>query len=135
MLRLTPLLASALLITSLVTVATAKEQLPQNVTFKGQEKFELIVNRAIKENWRALPMGERVAKFGNALRGTKYVSFTLEIDDHTESPSVNFNGLDCWTFFETSLGLARMIEVPKAEYTPSDLLAEIEWTRYRGGVC
>ena len=109
--------------------------MPQNVTFKGKEKFELIVNRAIKENWRALPMGERVAKFGHALRGTKYVGYTLEIDDRVESPSVNFNGLDCWTFFEASLGLARMIEVPKAEYTPSDLLAEIEWTRYRGGVC
>src|SRR4051812_15029403 len=83
---------------AVTTAACAKEQLPQSVTFKGKEKFELLVNRAIKENWRALPMGERVAKFGNALRGTKYVSYTLEIDDHIESPSVNFDGLDCWTF-------------------------------------
>ena len=120
---------------AIATVAPAKEQLPQDVTFKGREKFELVVNRAIKENWRALPMGERVARFGKALLGTKYVGYTLEIDDHVESASVNFNGLDCWTFFEASLGLARMIEVPKAAYTPSDLLAEIEWTRYRGGVC
>src|SRR5262249_44136988 len=44
-------------------------------------------------------------------------------------------GLDCWTFFETVLGLTRMIEIPKEKYTPSDLLAEIEWTRYRGGEC
>jgi hypothetical protein len=116
-------------------LAPAKEHLPQSVTFKGREKFELVVDRAIKENWRALPMGERVAKFGQALRGTKYVGYTLEIDDRIESPSVNFDGLDCWTFFETALGLARMIEIPKATYTPSDLLAEIEWTRYRGGVC
>src|SRR5215212_4043733 len=125
----------ALLCTTFATVAPAKEQLPQSVTFEGKDKFDAVVARAVKENWRALPMGERVAKFGNALRGTKYVSYTLEIDDHVESPSVNFNGLDCWTFFETSLGLARMIEVPKPAYSPSDLLAEIEWTRYRGGVC
>jgi hypothetical protein len=95
MFRLTPLLVTTLLFTCLATFATAKEQLPQSVTFKGKEKFDLVVNQAIKENWRALPMGERVAKFGNALRGTKYVGYTLEIDDHTESPSVNFNGLDC----------------------------------------
>jgi hypothetical protein len=125
---------AALLIT-FATGAPAKEQLPQKVTFKGKEKFDLLVNRAVKENWRALPMGERVAKFGYALRGTPYVGFTLEIDDHVESPSANFNGLDCWSFFEVSLGLARMIEVPKPAYTPSDLLAEIEWTRYRGGLC
>lgn len=115
--------------------APAKEQLPQSVTFKGKDKFDAVVTRAVKENWRSLPMGQRVAKFGKALLGTKYVGYTLEIDDHTESPSVNFNGLDCWTFFETSLGLARMIEVDKPAYAPGDLLAEIEWTRYRGGVC
>lgn len=114
---------------------SAKENLPQSVTFKGKDKFDAIVARAVKENWRELPMGQRVARFGKSLLGTKYVGYTLEIDDHIESPSVNFNGLDCWTFFETSLGLARMIEVPKPAYTPGDLLAEIEWTRYRGGVC
>jgi len=114
---------------------TAGEHLPQSTTFKNKPRFQAIVAQAQKENWRALPMGKRVAKFGVAMRGTPYVGFTLEIDDRIESPSVNFSGLDCWTFFETALGLARMIEVPKASYTPSDLLAEIEWTRYRKGVC
>jgi Protein of unknown function (DUF1460) len=69
------------------------------------------------------------------LRGTPYVGFTLEIDDHVEAPSANFLGLDCWTFFEIVLGLARMLERPQAAYTPADLLREIEWTRYRGGRC
>jgi hypothetical protein len=94
-----------------------------------------MVARALKEDWVKLPMGERVARFGLGLVGTPYVGYTLEIDDRIESPSANFNGLDCWTFFEIALGLARMIEVPQEVYTPSDLLAEIEWTRYRGGVC
>ena len=113
----------------------AGEQLPQSITFTGTKKFQAIVRQAQQENWRALPMGQRVARFGMALRGTPYVAYTLEIDDHVESPSVNFSGLDCWTFFETSLGLARMIETPKAAYQPGDLLREIEWTRYRHGVC
>ncbi|HSJ04226.1 MAG: N-acetylmuramoyl-L-alanine amidase-like domain-containing protein [Verrucomicrobium sp.] len=115
--------------------AEARECLPQSVTFKGPDKFQDVVAQALRENWRALPMGERVAKFGRALCGTPYVGYTLEIDDKVESASCNFNGLDCWTYFETCLGLARMIEIPKSTYTPSDLLSEIEWTRYRGGVC
>jgi hypothetical protein len=115
--------------------ATAREYLPQAVTFKGKDKFEALVSQAVRENWRALPIGERVAKFGVAMRGTPYVGFTLEIDNRIESASANFLGQDCWTFFEMALGLARMIEIPKAAYSPSDLLAEIEWTRYRGGVC
>jgi Protein of unknown function (DUF1460) len=113
----------------------AAEFLPQNVTFIGAAKFQQIVARAVAENWAALPMGTRVAQFGQALRGTKYVGWTLEIDDRIESPSANFNGLDCWTFFEISLGLARMIAKRQRTYAPSDLLRQIEWTRYRGGVC
>lgn len=113
----------------------AQEHLPQSVTFKGADKFARIVAAAQRGNWRALPMGQRVSKFALEMKGTPYVGYTLEIDDRIESPSVNFNGLDCWTFFEAALGLARMIEVPRERYTPSDLLREIEWTRYRGGVC
>jgi len=115
--------------------APAGENLPQSVTFRNKPAFEMLVARAVSEDWRNLPVGERVAKFGYAMRGTKYEGFTLEIDDHVESPSANFSGQDCWTFFEIALGLARMIEVPRKTYTPRDLLDEIEWTRYRGGVC
>lgn len=113
----------------------AAEFLPQSVTFKGVEKFQQVVAQAVAGNWAALPMGARVAQFGQALRGIKYVGWTLEIDDRVESPSANFTGLDCWTFFEISLGLARMIGRRRSAYSPSDLLREIEVTRYRGGVC
>ena len=123
------------LLSGSASLLQAAEFLPQNVTFIGAAKFQQIVTRAVAENWAALPMGARVAQFGQALRGTKYVGWTLEIDDRIESPSANFNGLDCWTFFEISLGLARMIAKRQRTYAPSDLLRQIEWTRYRGGVC
>jgi len=113
----------------------AAEFLPQSVTFKGVEKFQQVVAQAMAENWAALPMGARVAQFGQALRGIKYVGWTLEIDDRIESPSANFTGLDCWTFFEISLALARMIGKRQSSYSPGDLLRQIEQTRYRGGVC
>jgi hypothetical protein len=93
------------------------------------------VQQAVQEGWQRLPMGQRVAQFGLALRGVPYVGYTLEIDDHVESASANFNGLDCWTYFEIALCLARMVEQGKSSYVPSELLAEIEWTRYRAGVC
>lgn len=117
------------------TFSEAREWLPQSVTFRGADKFARIAATAQRENWAALPIGDRVARFALALKGTPYVGYTLEIDDRVESPSINFNGLDCWTFFEAALGLARMIEVPRKTYSPSDLLREIEWTRYRGGEC
>lgn len=113
----------------------ATEILPLNVTFKNKPAFDSLVARALAENWGKLPIGQRVANFGHAMRGTKYESYTLEIDDRIESPSANFSGQDCWTFFEIALGLARMIEVPRKNYAPQDLLNEIEWTRYRGGSC
>lgn len=120
---------------ALLTQTGAADFLPQKRSFIGVERFEQIVAQAQAGNWRAQPMGQRVALFGQAMRGTKYVGWTLEIDDHIESPSVNFVGLDCWTFFEVALGLARMIAKVQANYSPSDLLRQIEWTRYRGGVC
>ena len=103
--------------------------------FKGEATFKKIVKKATDENWKALAIGDRIIKFARELHGKPYKSFTLEIDNKIESPSVNFDGVDCWTFFEMSLGLARMIGYERSEYTPSDLLREIEFTRYRAGYC
>ncbi len=127
--------AQLLLSAAAARTLPAAEHLPQSTTFIGQARFQQIVAQAQAQNWAALPMGARVAQFGLAMRGTRYVAWTLEIDDRIESPSANFNGLDCWTFFEVALGLARMVAKRQRSYSPSDLLRQIEWTRYRGGVC
>lgn len=110
-------------------------QLPLSTTFKGTAKFNRLVSQAQSENWRALPIGDRTARVGMALLGTPYVNYTLEIDDHIEAPSVNLNGLDCWTFYEVSLAFARMIKARPIGATPSDLLKYVELERYRGGRC
>jgi len=103
--------------------------------FKGEARFDQIVSKAQKEGWAKLTMSDRMVKFAKELHGLPYTSFTLEIDDHIEAPSANMDGLDCWTFFEITLGLSRMIAEPKASYEPEDLLKQIEFTRYRGGQC
>ena len=116
-------------------VARAAVTLPKNICFTGAATFEAITRQAVADRWGQQPMEIRMRQLARELEGVPYAGHTLEIDDVIESPSVNFSGLDCWTFFETVLGLARMIEVPKQSYTWTDLLAEIEWTRYRGGRC
>jgi hypothetical protein len=109
--------------------------LPKGLCFVGEPKFNAVAARAVRENWAARPIGARMVLIARELEGIPYRGFTLEIDDHTECPSCNFDGLDCWTFFETVLGMARMLERPKPQYAWDDLLREIEWTRYRGGKC
>ena len=119
----------------LATAAMAGDYLPLSTTFKGQAKYRALVRKAITGKWHKLPMNQRMVKVARELEGIPYKSYTLEIHDHVESPSVNFNGLDCWTFFETCLAFSRMLNTPKTTYTPQDLLRQIEWTRYRHGRC
>jgi len=109
--------------------------LPMRTVFKGQDRFEQLVVRAKAENWKSLPIGERTATVGQAMVGTPYRSFTLEVDNRTESPSVNLIGLDCWTFFETALSFARMLDEPEENWTPTRLLHYIEMDRYHDGEC
>src|SRR6184192_1266624 len=113
----------------------SESRLPFSTVFKGQDQFNRLVAKAKAGNWKDLPMGERTAAVGQALVGTRYKHFTLEIDNRIESPSVNFQGMDCWTFFEIALGFARMLNEPESNWTPERLLYYIELDRYRGGQC
>ncbi len=113
----------------------AVAQLPFDTVFKGRAVFDRLVAQAEAGQWKMLPIGERTAAVGRALVGTPYKGYTLEIDDHIEAPSVNLTGLDCWTFFEVSLGFARMLYCPREDWTPQMLLRYIQLDRYRNGQC
>ena len=115
------------------TVFAVETRLPFSTVFKGQNQFDRLVVAAKRENWKSLPIGERTAAVGQALTGTRYKHFTLEIDNRIEAPSVNFQGMDCWTFFEISLAFARMLDEPPEDWTPAMLLKNIERDRYRDG--
>jgi hypothetical protein len=123
-----------LLLICSVTLAS-ESRLPFKTVFKGGDRFNKLVAQAKDNNWKALPIGERTAAVGQALLGTRYKHFTLEIDNRTEAASANFQGVDCWTFFELSLGFARTLNEPEENWTPETLLRYIELDRYRGGVC
>src|SRR5438094_235619 len=104
------------------TALAIETRLPFRTVFKGQDQFNRLVSLAQSNDWKSLPIGERTAVVGQALTGTRYKSYTLEIDNRIESPSVNFNGLDCWTFFETSLEFARMLNESEAFRTMADCI-------------
>jgi Protein of unknown function (DUF1460) len=131
--RVWKILIWVLLISS--AALASESRLPFSTVFRGQDQFNRLVAKARSENWESLPIGERTATIGHALLGTRYKHFTLEIDNRIEAPSVNFQGMDCWTFFEISLAFARMLNEPEGNWTPERLLHYIEVDRYRGGEC
>jgi len=100
-------------------------------TFAGRDTFERLLARARERAWSERPIGDRIGAVGMALRQTPYVDATLELYADREVCSVNLRGLDCVTFFESALAFARMLK--RGGRTPEALLAEVTFTRYRGG--
>ncbi|MBK1817826.1 DUF1460 domain-containing protein [Luteolibacter yonseiensis] len=110
-------------------------RLPMATVFQGESKFHAIVAKAERENWRQLPIGERTIRVAREMVGTPYVNYSLEVDDRIESPVVNLRAMDCWTYYENALALARMLRYKPAPYKPEDMLHMVEIERYRNGVC
>lgn len=124
----------AFCLVALAASTTQGASLSDHVVFVGKEKFTSLMRRGEAENWRSLPIGDRTLRAGLALVGTPYRNYTLELDSRVETPCVNMDGMDCWTFFEISLASARVLKV-KADPTPKDMLRMIEIDRYRSGRC
>lgn len=112
-----------------VGVALAPPAVAASVT--GGEVFDRIVAKAQKEKWAQLPLHQIMLRVAMELNGTPYVAATLEVSENEEIPSANFVGLDCVTFFETTLDVARMLR--KGGHTRDDFMREVQYTRYRGG--
>lgn len=110
-------------------------RLPLPTVFQGDAKFQAIVAKAERENWRSLPLGERTIRVARELIGTPYQNYSLEVDDRIESPVANLKAVDCWTYYENSLAIARMLHFKPAPYKPQDMLHMVEIERYRNGVC
>ncbi len=96
--------------------------------FKGDAVLARIAEKG--RDWAKLPIGERMGRIGLELVGTPYVAFTLETDEPVEYCTVDLEGLDCVTFFESCLNMARIL--PKG-LTKARLIQAVRQTRYRGG--
>jgi len=100
--------------------------------FTGEGILNSINSLALKENWKKLPIGELMGKIAQQLVDTPYVASTLDRDVDHEYCTADLTGLDCVTFFESTLDLARMLK--KGGYSPEDFMRQLTYSRYRGGV-
>ncbi len=90
-----------------------------------------MMQKAHTEGWHTLPIGELMCRFGELFVGTLYIPGTLESPDGTEQYRVDFTGVDCFTFVEATLCLARAFK--RGTPTYEGFREEVHWTRYRNG--
>ena len=76
------------------------------------------------------PINEIVVEIGKSFLGTEYVAHTLETEGD-EQLVINLTGLDCSTFLETTIAMARCIK--KSKTTFQDYQNELAFIRYRDG--
>jgi len=100
--------------------------------------FDHLIEEMIKRDYHTLPIGECMGKIGSMMIGTRYVGGTLEL--MPERCIMDLTGLDCVTFFENTLNIARTAKIKNNGLTQSansitfrDVLDQIEFTRYRDG--
>ncbi|MCX6139564.1 MAG: DUF1460 domain-containing protein [Candidatus Kapabacteria bacterium] len=100
-----------------------------------QATSRFIYSQALRQaksgSWNKLSIGLLMGHVGGLLVGTPYVGGTLE-GDGPEICRVDLTGLDCVTFFESVLDIARVIK--KGNSSWDDLRNEVTFTRYRKGV-
>ncbi len=89
-----------------------------------QEKFDKFVKD------KDLSTGELVYKIGTDFMGTPYVASTLD-KTKEENLVVNLRELDCTTFVENCIAIARTIK--SGEATFDQFVKELETLRYRNG--
>jgi hypothetical protein len=91
------------------------------------KKFRLAVSLGLRQK----PIGEVIIAMGKSFLGTEYIAHTLE-QPGEERLVINMRGLDCVTFYENALVLARCIKKNKSTF--EDYKAELRFIRYRGGI-
>lgn len=80
---------------------------------------------------REKPISEVVVAIAKSFVGTDYATNTIDAPDK-EQLIVNLQALDCVTFYENSLVLARCIKKNKSTF--EDFKKELQFVRYRGGI-
>jgi predicted hydrocarbon binding protein len=89
-------------------------------------KFSFATDKNLSEK----PIGEIIAEVGKTFLNTPYEAHTLEVADK-EQLVINFSGLDCTTFLETTFALSRCIKQKKTTF--EDFINELQLIRYRDG--
>lgn len=86
---------------------------------------------AVSKNLETKPINDVVVEIGKTFLGLEYEAFTLEKGE-TEQLVIHLAGLDCYTFFESSLVFARCIKEHNTNF--ENYQKELTNIRYRNGV-
>jgi len=105
-------------------IPTEPVMLPQDKVIAERILFQL-------KQYRSLETGMLVVKVGELLLETPYVPNTLEVGD-AEKLVINLRELDCTTFAENCLALARTIHKKNPDF--NDFVDELKLIRYREGI-
>jgi len=103
----------------------------------AQTSTNMVRDRALAEKFfgetaRAADMQGAIIAAAKYFLGTPYVGYTLEVGSN-EDLVVNLRELDCMTFVETCLALARTLQTcPKPSFEAFE--KELTRIRYRGGI-
>jgi len=86
---------------------------------------------AVSANLESESVTDIVADIGKTFIGTEYLAHGIEKEGE-EQLVINLSGLDCNTFVENALALARLIKMGKSSF--KDYQDEMQKIRYRDGV-
>lgn len=100
-----------------------------NYEILATEIFDDIISKV--SQYAHIPIRELMLEIARLFEGTPYIANTLE-GPGDEICRINFEGLDCVTFYELVLCIARIIK--KGKINIIDLVDEVVFVRYRGGV-
>lgn len=113
----------------------------QNISFAQSNQNERIMlpedKRIAEEKLNTfssksgLPISELISEIGLSFLGTPYVVASLE-NGLDEKMVVNLRELDCTTFVENCLALARTVKLGKTDF--ESFVTELERIRYRDGI-
>jgi hypothetical protein len=103
------------------------------VTLEPQDSiiFEARIGQAQEQRLDTLPIGQTIAALGRTFVGAPYTPGTLELEG-PERLIVNLRELDCVTFVESVLAMARVLHAGTPDF--ASFQRELIRIRYRGGV-
>lgn len=119
--------------TSLAAAATA---LPSSLfgnfldELTDEQICKLKFDFAVSQSLAAKPINEVMVEIGRTFIGVDYLAHSLE-DDGPEKLVVNLRALDCVTFYENCVTLARCVKLKKTTF--NDYMEQLTFLRYRDG--
>jgi hypothetical protein len=115
-----------------ITETVTLSQRKMVMIYKPQDRIicEKLLKLGLEQNWASRPMNELVLLVGKYFLGTRYMYKTLE----TKGPEdlvINLRRMDCFTFLENAVVLAKTIKNRKTSF--EDFASALQETRYRSG--